>query len=199
MEEVVLVSANYKQLTKFQKQIEQLNKEQKEQFLESCCKELAARLLRKVIKRTPTGKAPKIQGAKTAKVKGASGKTRSFLTADAARFKQYWSGYQGGTLKRGWTGGKDAKPEEYANSLNIEKVGSKYHINITNPVEYDSYVEYGHRQNTGRYVPALGRRLTTGWVEGKHMLTISEAELNNMSDAILQKKLNKFMKDVFSI
>ena len=47
------MSANYKQLAEFQKKIEKLNGEQKEQFLESCCKELAARLLSKVIKRTP--------------------------------------------------------------------------------------------------------------------------------------------------
>ena len=32
------MSANYKQLTEFQKKIEQLNNQQKEEFLESCCK-----------------------------------------------------------------------------------------------------------------------------------------------------------------
>lgn len=48
------MSANYKQLTEFQKKIERLNNEQKEQFLQACCKELAARLLAKVIKRTPS-------------------------------------------------------------------------------------------------------------------------------------------------
>ena len=141
------MSANYKQLTEFQKKIEQLNNQQKEEFLESCCKELAARLLAKVIKRTPS---------------------------------------DSGTLRRGWTAGKNQNASAYANSLEIRKVGDKYHIDIINPVEYASYVEYGHR--TANH---------TGWVSGKFMLTISESELNNMSDAILQKKLNKFMKDVF--
>lgn len=149
MEEVVIVSANYKQLTKFQKQIEQLNNTQKQQFLEACCKELAARLLRKVVKRTPS---------------------------------------DSGTLRRGWTGGNKQSATDYSNSLSIVKVGDKYHIDIINPVEYASYVEYGHRTKNHQ-----------GWVEGKHMLSISEAELNNMSDAILQRKLNKFMKDVFNI
>ena len=46
------MSANYKQLAKFAKDIEQLNATQKEQFLEACCKELAARLLQKVINNT---------------------------------------------------------------------------------------------------------------------------------------------------
>lgn len=193
------MSADYRQLTKFQDKLEKLNEEQKQQFLQACCKELAARLLAKVIKRTPVGKAPKIQGAKTEKVKGASGKTKSFLTADAARIQQYWGNYSGGQLRRGWTAGKKQTASDYADSLKINKVSDKYYIDIVNPVEYASYVEYGHRQNVGRYVPALGKSLKQGWVEGKHMLSISESELNNMSDAILQKKLNKFMKEVFDL
>ncbi len=141
------MSANYKQLADFTKKIEKLNNQQKEEFLEACCKELAARLLAKVIKRTP---------------------------ADS------------GTLRRGWTGGRKQNASAYADSISVEKIGNKYHIDITNPVEYASYVEYGHRTRDHK-----------NWVEGHHMLTISEAELNSMSDAILQKKLNKFMKDVF--
>ena len=142
------MGADYKQLAEFTKKIERLNSEQKEEFLESCCKELAARLLAKVIKRTPS---------------------------------------DSGTLRRGWTGGKSQNASAYANSLNITKVGSNYKIDITNPIEYASYIEYGHRTANHE-----------GWVPGKFMLTISEAELNSMSDAILQKKLNKFMKDVFA-
>ena len=139
------MSANYKQLAEFTKNLEKLNDEQKEQFLESCCKELAARLLTKVVKRTPSSS---------------------------------------GVLRRGWTAGKGAT--QYANSLDVRKVGNTYQIDIINPVEYASYVEYGHRT-----------RNHTGWVQGKFMLTISEQELSSISDAILQKKLNKFMKDVF--
>ena len=92
-----------------------------------------------------------------------------------------------GTLRRGWTGGKSQNASAYANSLNIIKMGNKYRIDITNPIEYASYVEYGHRTRDHK-----------GWVNGHHMLTISEQELNSMTDAILQKKLNKFMKDVFT-
>lgn len=142
------MGADFKQLTEFTKKIEKLNDQQKEEFLESCCKELAARLLAKVIKRTPS---------------------------------------DSGTLRRGWTGGKSQNASAYANSLNIIKMGNKYRIDITNPIEYASYVEYGHRTRDHK-----------GWVNGHHMLTISEQELNSMTDAILQKKLNKFMKDVFT-
>ncbi len=143
------MGANYKQLTKFTDQINKLNKDQKQQFLEACCKELAARLLAKVVKRTPS---------------------------------------ETGELRRGWTAGTKQSATDYANSLNIKKVGNAYLVDIINPVEYASYVEYGHRTTNHQ-----------GWVQGKFMLTISEAELNNVSDAILQKKLNKYMKEVFKL
>ena len=160
------MSANYKQLTEFQKKIERLNNEQKEQFLQACCKELAARLLAKVIKRTPVG---------------------GWYTDENGE-KQRIKGYTGGTLRRGWTAGKGSNASEYANSLSISHIGDKYHIDIINPVEYSSYVEYGHRT-----------RNHTGWVKGHFMLTISETEIRNSSDRILQAKLNKFMKDVFNL
>lgn len=190
------MSADFKQLTEFTQKIEKLNEEQKEEFLESCCKELAARLLAKVIKRTPVGKKPRAE-VKVVKVKGASGKNKTMLSADEARIQQYWGNYHGGALRRGWTGGKNVDAKDYANSLSIKRQGRKYHIDIKNTVEYASYAEYGHRQNVGRYVPALGKKLKQGWVKGKFMLTISEAELNRTSEAILQKKLKNFMKDVF--
>lgn len=141
------MAANYSQLLKFQEKLEKLNDRQKDEFFESCCKELAARLLAKVIKRTPSDT---------------------------------------GTLRRGWTGGESQNAKAYADSISIRHVGSKYQVDITNPIEYASYVEYGHRTPNH-----------AGWVEGRFMLTISETELNNSSDKILQAKLNKYMKEVF--
>lgn len=190
------MGAKYKELEEFQRKIERLSDEQMDAFMAACCKELAARLLAKVIKRTPVGKKPKAE-VKTVKVKGKSGKTKTMLSAEEARIQQYWGGYVGGTLRRGWTGGVNKNAVEYANSLSIQKVGDKYHIIITNPVEYASYVEYGHRQAPGRYVPAIGKQLKAKWYPGHFMLTISENELNNVKEQILQAKLNKFMKDVF--
>lgn len=141
------MGANYKQLAKFQKDIEQLNGKQKDEFLQACAKELAARLLAKVVKNTKS------------------------VT---------------GTLRRGWTGGVDQNAASYANSLSITHVGNKYQIDIINPVEYATYYEYGHRTRNHK-----------DWVDGHFTLTIAEAQLNAMSDKILQAKLNKFMKEVF--
>ena len=129
-----------------------------DQFLESCAKELAARLLAKVIKRTPVRKPEDCP-----------------------------PGVVGGTLKRGWTAGQDGKASSFAESLRVTKQGNDYVIEIINPVEYASYVEFGHRTRDHK-----------GWVEGKFMLTISEDEIRKAAPRVLEKKLEKFLKECFT-
>ena len=94
---------------------------------------------------------------------------------------------KGGTLRRGWTGGKNTDAEAFAKSLEIEKSGKTYTITVENNVEYAPYVEYGHRTRGGK-----------GFVQGKHMLETSEQELKALAPKILQDKLEKFLKGVFN-
>ena len=151
------VRMDYGELQKLKERIEKLgDPTQMDQFMTSCAKELAARLLAKVIKRTPVGSYPK-----------GSGKT-------------------GGTLRRGWTAGQKSNATAYANSLNVNKVGNDYVIEIINPVEYASYVEFGHRTRNHK-----------GWVEGHFMLTISEDEIRRSAPKILEKKLETYLKGCF--
>ena len=180
--------AEFKELKEFQKRLEQAAKEEEiHAFMEDSLRELAARLLRAVVKRTPVGKAPKL-GDKTVKiaVRGADGRKRqrSFLTREGAILQKYWSGYTGGTLKKSWTVG------------NVQRKGGSYEIEIINPVEYASYVEYGHRQKPGRYVPALGKRLKTAWVPGRFMLTLSLKDLNSALPRLLQKRMEMYLRRV---
>lgn len=151
------VRMDYGELQKLKEQIEKLGEPtQMDLFLTSCAKELAARLLAKVIKRTPVGQYPE------------------------------GSGKVGGTLRRGWTGGNTSNATAYANSLQVNKTGSDYVIEIINPTEYASYVEFGHRTKNHK-----------GWVEGKFMLTISEDEIRNSAPKILEKKLETYLKGCF--
>ena len=130
-------------LKKLQKQLESLET-QRDTLMEACAKELAARLLAKVKKRTPVGVYPENTGKK------------------------------GGTLRRGWTIGE------------IENINCVYKIEITNLVEYSSYVEFGHRTANHK-----------GWVEGKFMLTISEQELQNIAPRVLEKKIKQKLEAAF--
>lgn len=127
---------------------------QVQQFIDACAKELTARLLAKTVKRTPVGVYPKSTG----KV--------------------------GGTLRKGWTAGKQAA--EYIGSLQIRHDGSNTVIEITNPTPYASYVEYGHRTKNG-----------AGWVDGRFMLTKSAEEIQNAAPQIIEAKLKKELGGIF--
>lgn len=106
--------------------------------------------------------------------------------ATEAALQEYWAGYRGGTLRDGWT------------ILPIQKQGDAYTITVINNLEYASYVEFGHRQQPGRYVPALGKRLRESWVPGRYMLTISEQELRALAPRLLQDLLYDAMREVFT-
>lgn len=84
------------------------------------------------------------------------------------------------------------------NHWKLQDNGNIYTIEIVNPVHYSSYVENGHRQEVGRYVHAIGKRLTKAWVDGKFMLKISEEELDVKVPQILERKITKFMEECFN-
>ncbi|MDI2588049.1 HK97 gp10 family phage protein [Psychrobacillus sp. NEAU-3TGS] len=148
-------SADFRQLKRMQKKMEKLAQVDFEKFCEQAAKELAARLLSKVIRRTPV---------------------------------------DDGVLRRGWTAATNADAQNsgktnvtaYAESLSIRKTGNVYEVEIINPVNYASYVEFGHR--TANHA---------GWVNGRFMLTISEQELEAQAPKILENKLTKFLGGVF--
>lgn len=147
-------------LKEFKKELERLDKDTNA-FLESCAKELAARLLRMVVKRTPVGNYTNGAGKK------------------------------GGTLRRGWTsqpsgggseGLKTRGASQYIDTLKVHHFEDTYVVEIVNPVEYASYVEYGHRTRDHKR-----------WVRGHFTMTISERELENIAPRVLENKIKKFL------
>lgn len=171
---------DFREVEKLQKQLEKIERE-RAAFYRDCANELAARLLAKVKRRTPVGHPPKLDHTKAIKVKGASGKSKSFLSKNGAILKQYWSGYTGGTLRKAWTVGE------------IRRNGDHYEIEVINPTEYASYVEYGHRQKPGRYVPALGKKLKKAWIPGQFMMTISEKEIRSITPQFLETRIAEWL------
>ena len=80
----------------------------------------------------------------------------------------------------------------------ITKLAKNYIIEVKNAVYYASYVEYGHRQTPGRFVPVLGKKLKKSWVRGQFMMTRSAMELQQEAPAILQRELAKYLREVFN-
>ena len=179
--------ADFQALKDLEQRLNRLNQVDFDRFCRETAAQIAGLLLTKAKKRTPVGVVPKdIYDNKKATVTavGASGKKRKFASRESAIYQQYWAGYTGGTLRDAWT------------ILPVEKQGNNYVVTIVNSTEYASYVEFGHRQRPGRYVPALGKSLKAGWVKGRFMLTISEQEVEAQLPALLEKKLYTLLKGV---
>ena len=178
-------SVDTSEIEQLMKNIEGM-KEATPEFLRQCTNELGQRLLRKVIRRTPVGKKPTFKGEKTAKAEGKSGKSKTFLTKEGAAYenmiKTYWSGYSGGHLRRSWR------------VTSVEGAGYNYTITVENPLDYASYVEHGHRQTPGRFIPALGKKAVVSWVKGRHMLSESVNEIEESKYKIVDRSVQEFMK-----
>ena len=159
-------NCDYKQLQRLRDSLATLQSMDMDRFCTEVSKELAARLLALVIPRTPVGQYPKSSGKK------------------------------GGTLRRGWTsktqadaasrgGSNDAKA--YAEALPVRKSGNAYTIEVINPVEYASYVEFGHRTWGG-----------DGWVPGQYFLTLAEQDLERLVPGVIERKLEALLREVFN-
>ena len=170
------MSVDFRELEEFRDKLQKLADKDTSKLCDDCAKELAGRLLAKVVKRTPVGVVP--EG----------------IDKKSDTYKDYWSGYTGGTLRRGWTSGKNVNATQYAKTMPVNHIGQNHKIEIINQVEYAQYVEYGHRQTPGRFVPALGKRLTTSWVNGKFMMTKSESEVDAIAQRVVDKKVNDYLE-----
>lgn len=175
-------SCDYRQLQKIRDNLDRLERMDMNKFCQDVSKELAARLLALVIPRTPVGH---------------YSKEVSFTTKDGREvsFTQH-SGKKGGTLRRGWTArtageaaassSMDAKA--YAAALPVSRQGRNFYVQVINPVEYASYVEFGHRTRGGK-----------GWVNGQYFLTLSEHDLERLSPALIERKLEALLREVFRV
>ena len=174
-------NCDYRQLQKLRENLDRLQSADLENFCRDVSKELAARLLALVIPRTPVGDYSK-EVTVTVKRDGKHHKKGDTYTKRVTP-----SGKKGGTLRRGWTAGsRDAKA--YAQALPIKKQGGSYLVEVINPVHYASYVEFGHRTPGGK-----------GWVAGQYFLTLSEQDLRALAPALIEKKLEALLREVFRV
>ena len=159
-------SCDYRQLQKIRNNLDRLERMDMNKFCQDVSKELAARLLALVIPRTPVGRYPKSSGKK------------------------------GGTLRRGWTArtaeeaatGSTMDAKAYAAALPVSRQGRNFYVQVINPVEYASYVEFGHRTRGGK-----------GWVNGQYFLTLSEHDLERLTPALIERKLEALLREVFRV
>lgn len=80
------------------------------------------------------------------------------------------SGRVGGTLRRNWNVDGAARRD-----------GDNYVVDVINPTEYASYVEYGHRMRNG------------GWCEGRYMLTNSTDEIQKIAPRLIEQRIKQWL------
>ncbi len=170
-------SFDFSGMKELQKDLQKL--QNSDAFVEACVRELAARLLAMVVKRTPVGD----YSSEVEVV--AKRDSKNHKKGDVYKKRVNTSGKMGGTLRRGWTGEKHASTHGYAQAMKVNHFGDTYVVEIVNPVEYASYVEYGHRTANHK-----------GWVKGQFMMTISEQELRSIAPQVLEKRIKQYLGGV---
>lgn len=76
--------------------------------------------------------------------------------------------------------------------------GDNLELELYNNVKYATHVEYGHAQEVGRFVPALGKRLVVPLVPGFFMMTRSEKELERIVPELVKRRIEEYLREVFS-
>ncbi|MGE5627826.1 MAG: HK97 gp10 family phage protein [Solirubrobacterales bacterium] len=78
---------------------------------------------------------------------------------------------------------------------NIKKYSGSYSIKVGSNLEYAKWVEEGHKQTPGRYVPSIGKRLKKSFVQGnfaiRDSVEIYQAELNKSIEKRIGEELFK--------
>ena len=89
---------------------------------------------------------------------------------------------QSGELRRSW----QLKGPFFA--------GSDITVELKNGKNYASFVENGHRQTPGRYVPAIGKKLKASWVPGQHFLQKATDETRGQVPQLLTPVMNDILR-----
>lgn len=159
---------NFSALKKFEADLKELG-QNKDIFMRQMAKDLTQMFLAEVKKRTPVGKG-------TFEVTGTYKRGKNKGKPKLKRISQ------GGGLRRAW------------HITGIVKHRNYYLTSVLNNMEYASYVENGHRQHIGQYVPVLGKRLKKGFVEGRYMMKLSAELIEKEGTEYVQNQFYEFLR-----
>ena len=72
--------------------------------------------------------------------------------------------------------------------------GTDISVELRNSKNYASFVENGHRQTPGRYVPAIGKRLKASWVPGQHFLQKATKQTSNQIPQLITPVMDDILR-----
>lgn len=147
---------------------------------DSMCKDAVSQMgavyLASAVRNTPTKGNQKVtipnkEDLKKLKAKGKNIKTKTFTTSSEH-------------MKRSWKLGE------------VEHIGDTYQVKVSNTASYASFVDKGHRQKPGRFVPILGKQLRKNFVKGLDITGKAEKAVDKARVKILKGVVAKYTKGV---
>lgn len=78
----------------------------------------------------------------------------------------------------------------------VEKHGNEYRIKVSNSASYATFVDKGHRQTPGRFVPILGKKLVGNYVKGLKITDKAEKAVKRAQGGVFRNVISKHTKGV---
>lgn len=160
-----------------------------EAFFCRCADGLAGEVLRRARKYTPVGRGTFEVMENTSSLTGRKQESyytwkhgdivKSTAKKNPLKLRRIRSG---GDLRRNWF------------VIPARRSDNRYEAAVHNNTYYAYYVEYGHRQHVGQFVPVLGKRLKRPWVPGRFMLRKSHEEVQGIARSYLERQLHLFLQ-----
>ena len=72
--------------------------------------------------------------------------------------------------------------------------GTDISVELRNGKNYASFVENGHRQTPGRYVPTIGKKLKASWVPGQHFLQKATKQTSNQIPQLITPVMDDILR-----
>lgn len=193
------VKVDFSGLKQFQKDIANFNRTTRDAMFREATEQLAAVYVGSAIRNTPVG------GTQTREVK--EGEYNASKATEMGNNKQFNRAKKTAktSLKVAYKSKGKMKYKIFQSSEHMRrswdasdarKRGRKYRVMITNSASYASYVNDGHRQRPGRYVPILGKRLVKSWVEGLHITDKAEMATKKAQGRVLNAVVTKYLKEL---
>lgn len=191
------VTVDFNGFEDMRRKLEQLNSPQaKQACLGAATKLLAQVYLGEAIKNTPVGGAKQFNvDKKTYKhIRATEVNAKSFTAAkrqgNAAKhiktgkggIKRYMVTTASEHMRRSWGAGE------------LKRSGKTYAVKVFNSASYASYVNDGHRQKPGRFVPILGKRLVKNYVEGLYITNKAEKKVRKASGKLLSQVISEYLR-----
>ena len=80
--------------------------------------------------------------------------------------------------------------------VKISNSGKTYWRTARNETHYASWVDKGHKQQVGRYVPKIKARLKRPFVPGSHFVMKAELDMNRKKPVVLDKFIERKLMEV---